>query len=89
MFWLLIAAAAAAAYYGWSLRVHPWIPCWRCHGRGSHRDRVFRNARGSCKRCGGRGRLPRLGIRVLTPARAKAMTAPRGSHKKADHRKGG
>ena len=90
MEWLLIAIApvAAAGYYAWSLRIHPWVSCRRCKG-GSRRDPLFRYARGSCTRCGGRGRLPRLGIRVLTPERAKAMTAPKGSHKKADHRKKG
>ena len=81
------AVVAAGGYYAWSLRVNPWRKCRRCKGRGSRRDRVFRYATGGCPRCGNRGRLPRLGIRVLTPGRAKAMTAPKGSHKKADHRK--
>lgn len=85
---VIVAVLAGGAYYAWSLRVHPWRTCRRCKG-GTRRDPVFRYARGSCTRCGGRGRLPRLGIRVLTPARAKAMTAPKGSHKKADHRKKG
>lgn len=83
---IAVAAAAGAGYYAWSLRIHPWVSCRRCKG-GRRVDRVFRYASGSCTRCGGRGRLPRLGIRVLTPGRAKAMTAPKGSHKKADHRK--
>jgi hypothetical protein len=83
---IAIAVLAGGVYYAWSLRVHPWRTCRRCKGRG-RRDRVFRYARGGCARCGDRGRLPRLGIRVLTPERAKAMTAPKGSHKKADHRK--
>ncbi len=92
MWWLVIVLAVviAGGYYAWSLRVHPWVRCRArgCKG-GSRRDRVFKGAYGACRHCGGRGRKPRLGIRVLTPARAKAMTAPKGSHKKADHRKKG
>lgn len=85
---LAVAAALAAPAYLISLRVHPWWRCRRCKGAGRSRARVWRGAFGSCPRCGGKGRKPRLGIRVLDRERAREMTAPRGAHKKADRRPG-
>ena len=88
--WLILAAAAAlaAAVYLVSLRVHPWAPCRRCGGGGKSRDRIWREAHGSCRSCGGRGRHPRLGVRVLQPARARQMTAGQANHKSIDKRGG-
>lgn len=85
---IVLAAAFAAVTYLISLRVHPWRRCLRCKGAGRTRARVWRGAFGSCPRCGGKGRKPRLGIRVLDPGRARELTAPRGAHKKADRRQG-
>ena len=82
---VIIAAVLGGGYYAWSLWRRPWRPCPRCHGRGN-RDRVFRYASGACARCENQGRLPRGGVRVFTPGRAKAMTAAKGTHRKADHR---
>ena len=87
--WLIPAAAAlaAAAAYAVSLRIRPWWPCGPCDGTGKTRDRIWRKASGTCPKCGGRGRRPRLGIRVLQPARARAMAAAKGAHKITDKRR--
>lgn len=85
---LLIVAVVAitAAAYVISLRVHPWIACRRCNGGGRSRDRLWRGAYGSCPACAGRGRKPRLGVRVLQRERARRL-APPADHKKTDQRK--
>lgn len=86
--WLILAAAAAvaAAVYGLSLRLHPWVPCRACAGTGKTRDTVWKRAHGTCRACSGRGRHPRLGVYVLQPARARRMTAGQASHKSTDQR---
>ena len=90
MLTLAIAGAAvltaAAAAYLVSLRVRPWWPCRACRGGGKTRDRIWKRATGTCPKCGGRGKRPRLGIRVLNPDRARLMRAAKGTHKKADRR---
>jgi hypothetical protein len=87
--WLILAAFALLAAAAWitSLWVHPWIPCKSCDGSGKTRDPVFRSAFGTCPRCGGRGRKPRLAVRVLQPSRGRRMTGAEPSHKTADHRR--
>ena len=69
--------AAAAAAYLISLRIRPWWPCRACEGSGKTRDRIWKQAIGTCPKCGGRGRQPRLGVRILTPGRHKRLTAGR------------
>lgn len=86
MILVLIIVALAAAAYLVSLWFHPWIACRSCNGSGRTRGLLWRRAFGTCPRCGGRGRKPRLGIRVTRPARARAMLAGEASHKAADHR---
>ena len=87
---LAIAAAAVlavgAAAYLVSLRLRPWWPCRACRGAGKTRDRIWKRATGTCPKCGGRGRRPRAGIRVLNPERARQLRAVKGTHKKADKR---
>lgn len=85
---LAVAAALAVAVYSASLRLHPWAPCRSCGGGGKSRDAVWRKAHGTCRSCGGRGRHPRLGIRILQPARARQMTAGQPDHKSIDKRRG-
>lgn len=87
--WLILAAAAviAAAVYAVSLRIHPWWPCRPCAGSGKAKDRIWRQAHGTCPACGGKGRRPRLGIRITQPGRARALTARRGTHKSIDKRR--
>lgn len=71
----LIATGLSGAAYWWSLRRHPWRPCRRCAGSGQHRDtRVWVGAHGRCTRCNDKRHFPRLGVRVLTPGRARALT---------------
>jgi len=84
---LIAAAAGGAVAYLVSLRLHPWRPCRACRGSGKTRDRIWKPASGTCPKCRG-GRRPRLGVRVLQPARARGMVPARGSHKSADRRKG-
>lgn len=81
------ALAAAAAAYLVSLRLRPWWPCRACRGAGKTGGRIWRRASGTCPKCGGRGRRPRLGVRVLNPERARQLQAARGTHKKADQRR--
>jgi hypothetical protein len=87
--WLIpvIAAVIAAAAYAVSLRIRPWWPCRACKGSGKTRDRIWTKATGTCPRCGGRGRRPRLGIRVLQPGRARQLEAGQPKHKNVDKRR--
>ncbi|HEY1321017.1 MAG TPA: hypothetical protein VGF32_12250 [Streptosporangiaceae bacterium] len=87
--WLILAAAAAlaAVVYATSLRIHPWTPCRTCKGSGKSRDSVWKTAFGTCRACGGRGRHPRLGVRVLQPGRARRLTAGTPKHKNVDQRR--
>lgn len=87
--WLVLAAAAvlAAAVYAVSLRARPWWPCRACRGSGKTRDRIWKRASGTCPKCGGRGRRPRLGIRALNPDRARQMKAAQPDHKNIDKRR--
>ena len=81
----VLAVALAAVLYAVSLRLHPRRSCRACGGSGKTRDRIWRAARGTCPKCLG-GQRPRLGVRVLTPARARAMLPAKGAYKKADKR---
>jgi hypothetical protein len=85
--WLILAAAAVlAAAYAVSLRIHPWAPCRSCKGSGKSRDAVWKTAFGTCRACGGRGRRPRAGVRVLQPGRARQLAAGQPKHKRIDQR---
>jgi DnaJ-class molecular chaperone len=86
--WIVVALSAAlgVTVYAVSLRLHPRVPCRACKGSGKTRDRIWRRATGTCPKCGGAGRKPRLGVRVTSPSRARQMLAARGAHKKADKR---
>ncbi len=84
---VLAAAGIAAGGYLASLWLHPWAPCQRCDG-GRKPDPVWKQAYGTCRSCGGRGRKPRTGVRILQPGRARKLTGMRPSHKSVDQRKG-
>jgi DnaJ-class molecular chaperone len=83
---LATAAALAVAVYSVSLRIHPWVPCRACDGSGKTKDRIWKSATGTCAACGGRGKRPRFGIRILQRGRAREMSAVKGAHKSADKR---
>jgi hypothetical protein len=83
-----VTAGVAAAVYLVSLQVHPWRACRACGGRGKTGDRIWRAAHGTCPSCGGKGRHPRLALRILAPARYRRLAAERPSHKAIDQRRG-
>jgi hypothetical protein len=74
------AAAVIAVVYVVSLYVSPYTRCGRCRGRQQHDDRIWKGAFGLCWACGGSGRKPRLGVRLLRPATYKAIRS--GRHKR-------
>lgn len=71
MIWILLGVICllSAGAYAVSLRVHPWVPCRRCKGGRIHGS-IWSRAFGECGSCGGRGRRPRLGVRVFQRERA-------------------
>ncbi len=81
-----VPAVGTAAVYLASIWLHPWWPCRACDASGRTRDTIWRSAFGTCGTCGGRGRYPRLGVRVLQPAGARRLTAGQASRKVADRR---
>jgi DnaJ-class molecular chaperone len=61
---IIIVAIAAVGYYI-SLRVHPLTKCRLCSGTGRHFGTIYKDAQRRCRKCGGSGRLDRLGTRVF------------------------
>ena len=61
---LIVAAIACGAGYLVSLRIWPETKCGRCGGGGRNRGSSAKRF-GTCKRCAGSGRKPRLGNRIL------------------------
>ncbi|HXC85565.1 MAG TPA: hypothetical protein VNV62_27350 [Trebonia sp.] len=61
---IIIVVIAAVGYYI-SLRVHPLTKCRLCSGTGRHFGAVYKDAQRRCRKCGGSGRLDRLGTRVF------------------------
>ncbi len=61
---IIIVIIAAVGYYG-SLRLHPLTKCKVCKGGGRHFGTVYTSAQRRCRKCGGSGRLDRLGTRVF------------------------
>jgi hypothetical protein len=70
---VLAVLAGAGAWYGHSVWRHPMRPCWACKGSRSHRDGIWKGAFGNCLACKGRGIRIRWGVRLFTPATAKAI----------------
>jgi hypothetical protein len=60
---VVIALLCGAGYYV-SLRVWPSTYCRGCKGGGRNAGST-RKRFGTCRRCGGSGRKPRLGTRML------------------------
>ncbi|HET9969818.1 MAG TPA: hypothetical protein VFQ68_16405 [Streptosporangiaceae bacterium] len=62
---VLVVALVLGAAYVVSLKIWPETYCRRCEGggrnAGSNRKRF-----GRCRACGGSGRKPRLGTRMIT-----------------------
>ena len=70
--------AIGGAGYALSLRFFPWWPCSRCGGskiRKHPGSGKVAKAHGGCRRCGGKGRHPRLGVKVFTPSRASDLVS--------------
>ena len=71
---VILAVAAVAAVWGWSMWRHPWRKCLRCGGSGLHADTsLFRGTAGRCRCCGGNKAHVRPDVRVLTPGRAARL----------------
>lgn len=66
---VLLVLALGIAGYAASLRVHPYLRCKACKGSGRDYGAVFRRAFGNCRRCGGTGRRPRLGVVLFVQRR--------------------
>ena len=81
--WLILLALAvrAATAYLTSLQCRPWTSCKGCSRSGKTGDPVLRSTSGTCRACGGLGREPGPGVRVLQPRRARRMTAAPATHK--------
>lgn len=67
---LLIIAITAGLHLA-NVLLRPWHRCWACRGR---RVWWLGPNHGECVVCGGAGRYPRTGARLLTPGRAARMT---------------
>ncbi len=61
---LIVVALACGLGYYVSLRIWPETFCRRCNGGGRNAG-SSRKRFGKCGRCGGTGRKPRLGTRML------------------------
>jgi len=61
---LLVALVLVVGYYA-SLRIWPETFCRKCEGGGRNAGST-RQRFGRCRACGGSGRKPRLGTRMLT-----------------------
>jgi DnaJ-class molecular chaperone len=61
---VIIGIIAAIGYYI-SLRIHPLTKCRVCNASGRHFGAVYTYAQRRCRKCGGSGRLDRLGTRVF------------------------
>jgi hypothetical protein len=51
--------------YGYSLRVNPTRPCWRCRGRGRFKGWFWTYGDHACPACDGSGRRERWGRRFI------------------------
>jgi len=61
---LILAAIVCGAGYWVSLKVWPLTKCGRCEGSGHNAGSTSKRF-GMCKQCGGTGRKPRAGTRML------------------------
>lgn len=62
---LVLAALAWVVGYAISLVIHPYTRCRLCNGRSRHYGAIYRGTFRLCRRCGGKGRKPRLGVRIF------------------------
>jgi hypothetical protein len=62
---LIILILIVVAGYYMSLRLHPLTKCKMCNGGGRHFGTVYKSSQRRCRKCGGSGRLDRLGTRVF------------------------
>jgi len=56
-----------------SLLLHPNRNCPTCNGGGKHRGAIFTYSHRQCRRCGGKGRLPRLGTLIRCKLSGKEL----------------
>lgn len=63
-FFILIIILVVVGYFI-SLRLHPLVKCKVCKGTGRHFGSVYTYAQRRCNKCGGNGRVDRLGVRLF------------------------
>jgi DnaJ-class molecular chaperone len=63
-FFILIIILVVVGYFI-SLRLHPLTKCRLCKGTGRHFGSVYTYAQRRCNKCGGNGRVDRLGARLF------------------------
>ena len=61
---LILLGLAAIAVYAGSLYLWPYRPCGRCKGTGRNSGSTSKRF-GECRRCGGSGRLRRIGAKTI------------------------
>jgi DnaJ-class molecular chaperone len=74
---LIIVIIIAVVGYYISLRVHPLAKCKLCNGTGRHFGSVYTYSQRRCRKCGGSGRLDRLGTRVFLGGTRNTGVYPR------------
>ena len=74
---LIILIVIAAVGYYISLRIHPMTKCKLCNGGGRRFGSVYTYAQRRCRKCGGSGRLDRLGTRVFLGGTGNTGVFPR------------
>jgi DnaJ-class molecular chaperone len=73
---IIIVIIAAGGYYV-SLRIHPLTKCRLCNGGGRHFGTVYKSSQRRCRKCGGSGRLDRLGTRIFLGGTRNTGVFPR------------
>lgn len=72
---LILAVIVLAAGYLVSLRFNPRTACRRCKGSGRPRGWLYSWTHHKCSRCGGQGRVIRLGARSMGSGTVKREAA--------------
>ena len=79
LFWadhpFVVTSAIVFVGYVLSLKLHPYVKCEKCDGKGLHHGAVFSYAHRKCHKCSGMGRKQRLGARFVGVGDRRASTS--------------